>query len=44
MEEIEEKSEYAFYLELDGTNYHHANILGMGVSTREKNYFVPYVC
>lgn len=39
-EEIEDKEEYALYLELDGINYNHANILGMGLSTKEKSYFV----
>jgi len=38
--EIEESEEYAFYIELDGSNYHMANILGMGVSTKNQNYFV----
>ena len=42
--EIEEASEYAFYLELDGFNYHQANIVGMGVSTKEKNYYVKPEC
>jgi len=40
IEEIEESSEYAFYLELDGSNYHNSNILGMGLATKEKNYFI----
>jgi len=39
-DEIEPKEEYAVYIELDGTNYHTANILGMGISTKEKSYFV----
>ena len=38
--ELEDVAEYAIYLELDGSNYNTANILGMGVSTKEKNYFV----
>lgn len=38
--EIEESSEYAFYLELDEVNYHTANIIGMSVATKEKVYFV----
>ena len=38
--EIEDADEYAFYLELDDYNYHTANILGMSISTKNKNYFV----
>ena len=36
-----DEKEYALYLELDGNNYHQANIIGMGLSSEEKNYFVP---
>ncbi|MBD9075094.1 DNA polymerase I [bacterium] len=35
-----DEKEYALYLELDGNNYHQANIIGMGLSSEEKNYFV----
>ncbi len=35
-----DEEEYALYLELDGNNYHQANIIGMGLSSEEKNYFV----
>ncbi|HIR74987.1 TPA: DNA polymerase I, partial [Candidatus Ventrenecus avicola] len=38
--EIENSEEYAFYLELDGFNYHQAHIVGMGLSTKEKNYYI----
>lgn len=38
--ELESEEEYAIYLELDGSNYHVSNILGMGVSTKNKNYFI----
>jgi len=38
--EIEDAMEYAFYLELDGSNYHTSHILGMGLSTKENNYFI----
>lgn len=38
--EIEPSEEYSLYLEVDRLNYHQAEILGMGVSTKEKNYFV----
>ncbi len=40
-EEIMENACYAFYLELDGTNYHQANLLGMGLSFPGHDYFVP---
>ncbi len=38
--EIDASDEYAFYLELDGYNYHTGSILGMSISTKKKNYFV----
>ena len=38
--EIENSEEYAFYLELDGFNYHQSSIIGMSVATKEKNYYV----
>ncbi len=38
--EIEDEEEYSIYLELDGYNYHTANILGLAISTKNKNYFV----
>lgn len=38
--EIEDADEYAFYLELDDYNYHTGNILGMSISTKNKNHFV----
>lgn len=38
--EIDASDEYAFYLELDGYNYHTGSILGMSISTKNKNYFV----
>ena len=38
--EIEDADEYAFYLELDDYNYHMGNILGMSISTKNKNYFI----
>lgn len=40
VEEIEDSSEYAFYLELEGSNYHHSPIVGMGLATKEKSYFI----
>lgn len=30
----------SFYIELDGTNYHTANILGMGITDKEHTYYV----
>lgn len=41
VDDIEDSLEYAFYLELDGSNYHTSSVVGMGVSTKNKNYFVP---
>lgn len=38
--EIKESNEYAFYLELDGANYHLSSILGMAVTSKEGSYFV----
>ena len=35
------EEEYAFYIELDGSNYHQANIVGMALSTKTENFFVP---
>ncbi len=33
-------SEYSIYIECDKTNYHYANILGIGISSANKNYFL----
>lgn len=41
IEKIKEEETYTIYLELDGTNYHIANILGLGLSTKEQSFFVP---
>jgi len=38
--EIEESSEYAFYIENTKNNYHEADIIGMSVATKNKTYFV----
>ena len=38
--EIEDQEEYSVYLELDGFNYHLSHVIGMGVSTKNRNYFV----
>ncbi len=38
--EIEESNVYSFYIEADNLNYHKANIIGMGLSTKENNYYV----
>ena len=32
----------AVYLELDNTNYHNANILGMSVYNKDISYFIPF--
>ncbi len=34
------EEEYAFFLELDGTNYHTSNILGLGLSSKSQNLFI----
>lgn len=39
--DIEDSNEYAYYLQLSAENYHQASILGMGLSDKEHNYFVP---
>ena len=33
-------NDYAFYLELDGTNYHIANIIGLGIYDGENAYYL----
>lgn len=38
--DISFEDEMSFYIELDQTNYHDGNIIGMGVSTKNNNYFV----
>ena len=40
-EEIAESNEYAFYIELDGSNYHMSSILGMSLASKDASYFVP---
>jgi len=40
IDDIEITDEYAFYIECDATNYHVANIIGMALATKEKNYYV----
>lgn len=42
IDDIDIKGDLSCFLELDNTNYHKANILGMGIYSRNKNYFVPY--
>lgn len=42
IDDINIKGDMACFLELDNNNYHKANILGMGIYSRDKNYFVPY--
>lgn len=39
-DDISLEDEMSFYIELDQTNYHDGNIIGMGVSTKNNNYFV----
>lgn len=38
--ELELDNEVAFYIELDKTNYHEASIVGVSISSKDKNYFV----
>ena len=40
IDEIKDTDEYALYIELDQVNYHDANILGLGISTKEENYYI----
>lgn len=40
--EIEINDSCAIYLELDGENYHTANIYGMGVYNDNVSYYIPY--
>lgn len=42
IDDIDIKGDLSCFLELDNTNYHKANILGMGIYSRNNNYFVPY--
>src|SRR5574344_1482505 len=39
-EEIEDTDIYSLYLECDKENYHLGNIVGMGISTKNHNYYV----
>lgn len=34
--------DYAYFLEMIGTNYHHAKILGMGIYDGNKSYYIPF--
>ena len=38
--ELELDNEISFYIELDKTNYHEGNIIGMAISSKDKNYFI----
>ena len=40
IDEINIKDKCAIYLELDGTNYHTSNIIGMGVYNKECAYYI----
>lgn len=39
--ELEIADNIGLYLELDNENYHLANVLGMGLSDKNHNYFIP---
>ena len=41
--EIEDTDIYSIFIEADDENYHNANIIGMGVSTLNNNYYVSKV-
>ena len=40
IDEINIKDECAIYLELDGTNYHTSNIIGMGIYNKDCAYYI----
>ena len=40
IEDISIKEDSAFYIELDNTNYHKANIKSMTISNKENNYYI----
>ena len=40
IEEIDIKEKCAIYLELDGTNYHTSNIIGMGIYNKDNAYYI----
>lgn len=39
--EIEDVDTYSYYIECNNTNYHLAEIVGMGVATKKNTYYVP---
>ena len=39
--DIEDSDIYSYYIEVDDVNYHKGNIIGMSVSTKNNNYYVP---
>jgi len=40
IDDVDIKDECAIYLELDGTNYHTSNIIGMGIYNKDSAYYV----
>lgn len=40
LKEIELEDEVSFYLEVSELNYHMGEVLGLGISTKENNYFI----
>ena len=42
IDDIKIDKECAVYLELDGTNYHNSNIIGMSVYNKTASYFIPF--
>lgn len=41
--EIEDVDYYSYFIETDNLNYHSATILGMSISTKNNNYYVPTI-
>jgi len=39
--EIEDVDYYSYYIEITNLNYHKCDILGMSISTKDHNYFIP---
>lgn len=42
IDDIKIDKECGIYLELDGTNYHNSNIIGMSVYNKTASYFIPF--
>lgn len=42
IDELDIKEDCAVYLEILGTNYHNADIIGMGLYNKDKAYYIPF--